>query len=45
MIDVNRAWDLDTATEAVGLLEPLNPRWLKEPVRWAGKNDGQHGFR
>lgn len=35
MIDVNRAWDLDTATEAVGLLEPLNPRWLEEPVRWA----------
>lgn len=35
MIDVNRAWDLDIATEAVGLLEPLKPRWLEEPVRWA----------
>lgn len=35
MIDVNRAWDLATATEAVGLLEPLKPRWLEEPVRWA----------
>src|SRR5437016_362199 len=35
MIDVNRAWDLATATEAVELLEPLRPRWLEEPVRWA----------
>lgn len=35
MIDVNRAWDLDIATEAVELLEPLKPRWLEEPVRWA----------
>jgi L-alanine-DL-glutamate epimerase-like enolase superfamily enzyme len=35
MIDVNRAWDLATATEAIGLLEPLKPRWLEEPVRWA----------
>jgi L-alanine-DL-glutamate epimerase-like enolase superfamily enzyme len=35
MVDVNRAWDLATATEAVRLLEPLEPRWLEEPVRWA----------
>jgi L-alanine-DL-glutamate epimerase-like enolase superfamily enzyme len=35
MIDVNRAWDLATAIEAIGLLEPLKPRWLEEPVRWA----------
>ena len=35
MIDVNRAWDLHTATQAVRLLEPLRPRWLEEPVRWA----------
>jgi D-galactarolactone cycloisomerase len=35
MIDVNRAWDLATATEAVALLESLKPRWLEEPVRWA----------
>ena len=35
MIDVNRAWDLDTAIEGARLLEPLNPRWLEEPVRWA----------
>ena len=35
MIDVNRAWDLDTAIEAARLLEPLRPRWLEEPVRWA----------
>jgi D-galactarolactone cycloisomerase len=35
MIDVNRGWDLDTAIEGARLLEPLNPRWLEEPVRWA----------
>ncbi len=35
MVDVNRAWDLETATEAARLLEPLRPRWLEEPVRWA----------
>lgn len=35
MVDVNRAWDLKTATEAVELLVPLNPRWLEEPLRWA----------
>jgi len=35
MIDVNRAWDLDTALEGARLLEPLRPRWLEEPVRWA----------
>jgi len=34
MVDVNRAWDLETATEAVRLLEPLKPRWLEEPLRW-----------
>lgn len=34
MVDVNRAWDLQTATEAVRLLEPLRPRWLEEPLRW-----------
>lgn len=35
MIDVNRAWDLHTAIEGARLLEPLRPRWLEEPVRWA----------
>ena len=35
MVDVNRAWDLDTAIEGARLLEPLDPRWLEEPVRWA----------
>ena len=35
MIDVNRGWDLSTAIEAARLLEPLEPRWLEEPVRWA----------
>lgn len=34
MVDVNRAWDLRTATEAVRLLEPLKPRWLEEPLHW-----------
>jgi D-galactarolactone cycloisomerase len=34
MVDPNRAWDLDTAIEAARLLEPLEPRWLEEPVRW-----------
>jgi D-galactarolactone cycloisomerase len=35
MIDVNRGWDLGTAIEGARLLEPLAPRWLEEPVRWA----------
>ncbi len=35
MVDVNRAWDLETATEGARLLEPLRPLWLEEPVRWA----------
>ncbi|BEU28514.1 mandelate racemase/muconate lactonizing enzyme family protein [Paraburkholderia sp. 22B1P] len=34
MVDVNRAWDLRTATRAVRLMEPLRPRWLEEPLRW-----------
>ena len=34
MIDVNRAWDLKTAIEGARLLEPLDPVWLEEPVRW-----------
>lgn len=35
MVDVNRGWDLPTALEGARLLEPLRPRWLEEPVRWA----------
>lgn len=35
MVDVNRAWDMKTATEALPPLEDLAPRWLEEPVRWA----------
>jgi D-galactarolactone cycloisomerase len=35
MVDVNRGWDLRTAIEGARLLEPLRPRWLEEPVRWA----------
>jgi L-alanine-DL-glutamate epimerase-like enolase superfamily enzyme len=34
MVDVNRAWSLKTAIEGARLLEPLNPVWLEEPVRW-----------
>lgn len=34
MVDVNRAWDLDTATHAVEALVPLKPAWLEEPLRW-----------
>lgn len=34
MVDVNRAWDLKTATEAISPLEDLNPAWLEEPLRW-----------
>jgi L-alanine-DL-glutamate epimerase-like enolase superfamily enzyme len=35
MVDVNRGWDLATAIEGARLMEPLRPRWLEEPVRWA----------
>ncbi len=35
MVDVNRAWDLETATQAAEALIPLRPRWLEEPLRWA----------
>ena len=35
MVDVNRGWDLPTAIEGARLMEPLNLRWLEEPVRWA----------
>ena len=34
MVDVNRAWDLETATRAVKALVPLAPRWLEEPLQW-----------
>ncbi|MDD9878049.1 MAG: mandelate racemase/muconate lactonizing enzyme family protein [Magnetovibrio sp.] len=34
MVDVNRAWGLETATEAVRELAALSPRWLEEPLRW-----------
>ncbi|MDB5592532.1 mandelate racemase/muconate lactonizing enzyme family protein [Enterovirga sp.] len=40
MVDPNRAWDLPTAIEAARLLEPLNPRWLEEPVRWEDDRRG-----
>ena len=34
MIDVNRAWSLETALQAVRELPAFKPRWLEEPVRW-----------
>lgn len=34
MIDVNRAWSLQTAIEGARQLENLSPVWLEEPVRW-----------
>lgn len=40
MVDVNRGWDLPTAIEGARLLEPLNPRWLEEPVHWADDRRG-----
>lgn len=42
MIDVNRAWSLDTAIQGAGLLESFKPRWLEEPVRW---NDDRRQLR
>lgn len=34
MIDVNRAWDLNTAIEGAKMLSHLKPVWLEEPVQW-----------
>jgi len=34
MVDVNRAWNLEVATEAARALIPLDPSWLEEPLRW-----------
>ena len=34
MIDANRAWDLQTATQAAYRMAHLRPNWLEEPVRW-----------
>ena len=34
MIDVNRAWDLKTAIEAVEEFKKFKPTWIEEPVRW-----------
>jgi L-alanine-DL-glutamate epimerase-like enolase superfamily enzyme len=42
MIDVNRGWSLQTAIEGARLLEPLDVRWLEEPVRW---NDDHRELR
>ena len=34
MLDVNEGYDVPTAIRAARLLEPLNIRWLEEPVHW-----------
>lgn len=33
MVDANQAWDAETAIHMAQLFEPLQPRWLEEPVR------------
>ncbi|MCJ2072435.1 mandelate racemase/muconate lactonizing enzyme family protein [Methylobacterium sp. J-030] len=40
MVDVNRAWDLDTAIEGARLIEPLDPLWLEEPLTWEDDRRG-----
>lgn len=40
MVDVNRAWDLATAIEGARLIEPFNPLWLEEPLRWEDDRRG-----
>lgn len=32
MVDANQKWDLRQARQAAGLLEPLGPGWLEEPM-------------
>mmetsp|Transcript_20855 Transcript_20855/g.47037 ORF Transcript_20855/g.47037 Transcript_20855/m.47037 type:complete len:207 (+) Transcript_20855:830-1450(+) len=36
MVDANRSWDLDTAIEAVKMMETngVDPYWLEEPCQW-----------
>jgi len=40
MVDVNRAWGLATAIEGARLIEPFNPLWLEEPLRWEDDRRG-----
>ena len=40
MVDVNEGWDVDTAIQGARMLEPLNIRWLEEPVHWYDRVTG-----
>jgi L-alanine-DL-glutamate epimerase-like enolase superfamily enzyme len=40
MLDVNEGYDVPTALRAVRLLEPLDIRWLEEPVHWYDRVHG-----
>ncbi|HIN72607.1 MAG TPA: mandelate racemase/muconate lactonizing enzyme family protein, partial [Dehalococcoidia bacterium] len=40
MVDVNEGYDVRTAIRAARLLEPLDIRWLEEPVHWYDRIEG-----
>ena len=40
MLDVNEGWDVATAIRGARMLEPLNIRWLEEPVHWYDRVEG-----
>jgi L-alanine-DL-glutamate epimerase-like enolase superfamily enzyme len=40
MVDVNEGYDVRTAIRAAHMLEPLNIRWLEEPVHWYDRIEG-----
>ncbi|MCH7653889.1 MAG: mandelate racemase/muconate lactonizing enzyme family protein [Chloroflexi bacterium] len=40
MVDVNEGYDVPTAIVAARALEPLNIRWLEEPVHWYDHVEG-----
>ncbi len=40
MLDVNEGYDVPTAIRAARLMEPLNIRWLEEPVHWYDRVEG-----
>lgn len=38
--DANQAWEAQQAIQFCRLVEPLNIRWMEEPVRWYDQLDG-----
>ncbi|MFB3120406.1 MAG: mandelate racemase/muconate lactonizing enzyme family protein [Stenotrophomonas maltophilia] len=40
MLDVNEGYDVPTAIRVARLMEPLNIRWLEEPVHWYDRVEG-----